>query len=335
MRSVLLDMLRLIAIALVFIAHFGQLFEHEIGAFFGIKNVYYVSLGGVGVTLFLILSGLLAGLTDAKRFIEPKDQTVSFSSKKYYQYVIKKLLRIYPVYWVSVILSIIGYGLSGVVLKERLLPLFPNGVLTDLFGSTTGFYAWFGLWGGPFNPPSWFIALIIPLYLLFPLLQYLLWRWKWVALLTLLCVSIVSRIWVGQHGVVLLGTSLFNDIEAWVYRLYGFMPGRPGDWFVLCRVFEFSLGIFLAYRVPKAVWFKLQLGRLNQPIARLSDLAFPLFLLHVPFLFFPEWLSLQGLQPWLAIVVFMMLLLPLAWGVSCLDAVFPRRTVTRWLSGEV
>ena len=84
-RSVLLDLLRILAIVLVFIAHFGQLLGSPVGGFFGIKNFYYVSLGGVGVTLFLILSGLLAGLTSASK------QT------GYLDYLIKKLLRIYPV----------------------------------------------------------------------------------------------------------------------------------------------------------------------------------------------------------------------------------------------
>jgi peptidoglycan/LPS O-acetylase OafA/YrhL len=61
-RSILLDILRIFAIALVFVAHFGQLVDTSAGDFFGLKNFYYVSLGGVGVSLFLVLSGLLAGL---------------------------------------------------------------------------------------------------------------------------------------------------------------------------------------------------------------------------------------------------------------------------------
>jgi len=52
---------------LVFVAHFGQLFDHDSGGFFGIKNFYYVSLGGVGVTVFLILSGILLGLTEGNK----------------------------------------------------------------------------------------------------------------------------------------------------------------------------------------------------------------------------------------------------------------------------
>jgi peptidoglycan/LPS O-acetylase OafA/YrhL len=61
-RSLLLDILRISAIALVFVAHFGQLVDTSAGDFFGLKNFYYVSLGGIGVSLFLVLSGILAGL---------------------------------------------------------------------------------------------------------------------------------------------------------------------------------------------------------------------------------------------------------------------------------
>jgi len=57
-RFSLLDLARVIAIVLVLIAHIGQAVGNPIGEFFGVENFYWVSVGGVGVTLFLILSGL-------------------------------------------------------------------------------------------------------------------------------------------------------------------------------------------------------------------------------------------------------------------------------------
>lgn len=65
--SILLDRLRILAISLVLAAHAGQLPGYASGDFFGWKNVYFVSPGGVAVTLFWILPGILAGSTDPSR----------------------------------------------------------------------------------------------------------------------------------------------------------------------------------------------------------------------------------------------------------------------------
>lgn len=319
-RSVLLDLARVFAIALVFVAHIGQLLDSAAGAFFGVKNFYYVSLGGVGVSLFLLLSGLLAGLT------------VAASQSGYFAYLVKKLLRIYPLYLLSVPLAVLGYLLGGWLLDGDLPRLFPNGVAPDLLGSLSGFYAWMGLWGGPYNAPSWFIALILPLYALFPALFGLLKRWPQRTLLATLILSIVARYYVGQQGLPFARPSLFDSVEGWLYRQYGFMPGRPGDWFVPCRLFEFTLGIYLALRLPRQLWFAVGTGVLSRPIAWLSDLSFALFLLHYPFLFLIPLLSGLGLPLALAIVLYLLLTGMLAQQVNRLDQRFPRRRVLGWLS---
>jgi peptidoglycan/LPS O-acetylase OafA/YrhL len=127
-RSVLLDILRIFAIALVFAAHLGQLVDTSAGDFFGLKNFYYVSLGGVGVSLFLVLSGILAGLG-------------GFSPKAgYVTYMKKKVLRIYPLYLMSVPLAIMGYFLGSLLLEGDIPKLFPNGFITDMIGSITGYH---------------------------------------------------------------------------------------------------------------------------------------------------------------------------------------------------
>lgn len=314
-RSVLLDLLRIFAIVLVFIAHFGQLLGTSAGGFFGIKNFYYVSLGGVGVSLFLILSGLLAGLTSSARHTG------------YFDYLLKKLLRIYPVYLLSIPLAVIGYLAGDLLLQGDFPEVFPNGAVTDLVGSISGFYSWFGLWGGPYNPPSWFIALIIVMYALFPVLFALLKRWPHRVLVITLIISLASRIYVGQEGVPFMGGGLYDSVESWLYRRYGFMPGRPGDWFPPCRLFEFTLGIYLALVVPCSVWSWLKTGPLERPILWLSDLSFPLFLLHFPFLFLVTLLLDSGLPTVMSILIYLILLFPLAIWVGRLDQRVPRKRI--------
>lgn len=312
-RSHLLDSLRILAIALVLIAHTGQLLGHESGAFFGWKNIYFVSLGGVGVTLFLVLSGVLTGLARPVPF------------KGYAAYLFKKVQRIYPLYWISIPLAMFGYALSDGLLQGDMPDLFPNGIAVDLAGSLTGFYAWWGLWGGPYNPPSWYISLIMSLYMLAPALVYLLNRWPLPTLLILFCVSLVSRWYVGQWGLPFLDISVLQQVEGWLYRQYGFMPGRPGDWFPPCRLFEFGLGIYLALKLPHTAWQALKLP-LTGLVRKLSDLSFPLFLVHYPFLFLVETFRDAGITVSPAISLYLGLMLLLAECCSRLES---------WLLGQV
>ncbi|SBS33440.1 Acyltransferase family protein [Marinomonas aquimarina] len=316
-RSVLLDLLRIMAISLVFVAHFGQVLDHWTGEFFGIKNFYYVSLGGVGVSMFLVLSGVLAGLTDL-----PKNTP-------FFRYLGKKILRIYPLYWLSIPVVIVAYLLEGLMMEGEWRQVFPNGFVTDVLGSLTGFYAWFGLWGGPYNPPSWFIALIITLYAVFPLLAFSMRRWPNPTLVVLLLISVLSRWYVGQYGVPFVPSNWLDDVESWAYRLYGFMPGRPGDWFILCRIFEFGLGIWLALKLRTTSWAVLNglPNWLKQPIAFLSDLSFALFLIHVPFLFLLTWLMELGVNVMVAITLVFAITLALAYQLQRLDSKMPRK---RW-----
>lgn len=306
-RSQLLDLLRVCAIALVFVAHFAQLLDNDLGGFFGIKNFYYVSLGGVGVSIFLVLSGVLLGLTDANK------------QRSYRDFMTKKLKRIYPLYWLTLPLSILGYTLASLTSGDGIANLAPNGVLIDVLGSVTGFYAWFGLWGGPYNPPSWFIGLIISLYAIGPMLLFGFKRYPNVLLLLLLVISATSRWYVGQEGVPFVPTDLYDELKGWAFRQFGFMPGRPTDWFPLCRLFEFGLGIYIALVLPKKMWFSINLP--IRPISNyLSDLAFPLFLLHLPWLFSVEIMIDKGLPAAISISLFMVALTLIAHGVNKLES---------------
>lgn len=305
-RSILLDSLRILAILLVFTAHLGQLLGHASGDFFGWKNLYFVSLGGVGVTIFLLLSGILAGLSDPSR------------QESYLTYLLKKARRIYPLYLLSVPLAMLGYALGGGVLAGDMPDLVPNGFITELLGSLTGFYSWMGLWGGPYNPPSWYISLIISLYVLSPIMQWCMKRWSHQTLIALFCISLGARYYVGQWGIPFVEQSLLEHTQSWAYRQYGFMPGRPADWFPPCRLFEFGLGLYLAQMLPKTTWFRVNLPA-SSSIRLLSDLAFPLFLIHFPFLFLISSLTDLSLPIWLAIAMYMALMLVISYQINRLD----------------
>lgn len=295
-RSTLLDLLRISAIALVFVAHIGQILGTSLGGFFGVKNFYYVSLGGIGVSMFLILSGILAGLGNPPQL------------KHYSNYLIKKILRIYPLYFISLPISIFGYVLGSWLMKGDIPVLFPNGLAVDTIGSLTGFYSWIGLWGGPYNSPSWFIALIMSMYALFPALIFFMRKEPHVAIVALSIISVASRSYVGREGIPFTDPSFYDGVKSWFYRQYGFMPGRPGDWFPLCRLFEFGLGIYLALIVPRGLWFKIKI-RHNQAINYFSDLSFALFLTHFPYLFLIIYARQSGFPVFWATVIYILTIL--------------------------
>jgi peptidoglycan/LPS O-acetylase OafA/YrhL len=320
-RSILLDILRIFAIAMVLVAHFGQLVDSPTGKFFGLKNFYYVSLGGVGVSLFLVLSGILAGLGGSSHKVG------------YVTYMLKKVLRIYPLYLMSVPLAMMGYILGSYLLEGHIPKLFPNGFSADMVGSLTGFYSWMGLWGGPYNSPSWFIALIMTMYASFPMIFFFMKKQRHLAIVILLCISLASRYYVGQEGVPFVDTTFFEEIKSWFYRRYGFMPGRPGDWFPPCRVFEFGLGVYLALLLPRATWFVFQ-TRFNRPIQFLSDLAFPLFLIHYPFLFLVIYLEETGLPLALSITASLALITGVSYLVNLTDQRVPRKRIIALLSNN-
>lgn len=234
-RLLIFDLLRIIAIALVVIAHIAQTLSIPIlNGFYGIPNFYFVSLGGMGVTILLVVSGVVLRLNHP-------------SVTDYKDFIIKRLYRIYPAYWCSLILILLIYAVAS-----RMPRLAPK----DLVLSITGMYAFVGEWGGPINGVSWFIGLIVILYLMYPFIMPLIEKHGYIALFALLVISVWSR---------------------W---FFGHEAGRLTDWFPLCRVFEFGLGIFIVGRglYPKTL-------TTLKAIYILSSLSFYVFLIHFPLLF--------------------------------------------------
>ena len=310
-QSLILDFLRVVAITLVFVAHFGQELSWSVGGFYGFKNIYYVSLGGVGVSVFLILSGVLASLGWANK------------QHGYSTYLYKKIVRIYPLYWMSIPISVAGYLSGQWLVKGEFPSIFPNGASVDFLGSLTGFYSWMGLWGGPYNSPSWFIGLIMSMYILFPVVYRLLKIYPHLIICCIFGFSLLCRLYIGQHGVPFIDQSFYAGVKGFFYRQYGFMPGRPGDWFPFCRLFEFAFGVYLAMVVPQRYWFLWRSGP-KKMISFLSHQSFALFLIHYPFLFLLKIMTGHGVPAIAAMVIYLCLMMILAIALNVVDKKIPR-----------
>jgi peptidoglycan/LPS O-acetylase OafA/YrhL len=287
MRFLVLDLVRCFAIALLLLSHIGQTVNSPLGSFFGIQHFYYVSLGGFAVTVFLILSGTVLELQYGSRDVT------------YFQFVAKRCLRIYPIYYLSLLFGITIYFLHSYHESGHFLANLSKLGVGDIILSITGGYAFAGKLGGPFVATSWFIGLIISMYILFPFLSRGIKKRPNITISALLLISFLSRLIIGRQEI---------------------FPTRPLDWFPLCRVFEFSLGIYLAIVLPRNVFNYLKSSRrVGLFISFISEISFPLFLIHAPLLIIISYLSRSGTNQLLSICLFFLISFFLSWVVLVID----------------
>lgn len=232
-RLMFLDIMRILAISFVVLTHISKTLHSYY--FVLIPNIYDFGIGMFGVILFIITSGAVLEYNYG-----------SMEWRQIPRFLLKRIKRIYPIYWVSLAL---GLMVKPILLKSNFI---------DILSQFSGFNAFTGKWGGPINTVGWFIGLIICLYALFPLLSHL-------------C---------KKNPEIFIAFSLFVSLSS---RFYFSISGDKTDavrWFPLCALFEFSLGIYIIKRelYPKLV-------NNSKTISWLSDLTFYVFLIHYPILF--------------------------------------------------
>lgn len=157
-RFLFFDLLKILAIILVVLVHIPSM-EHPNLSFLnfknnpiGIENIIMTHIGGWGVIFFLIVSGALIEYTEGQRLQ---------NNFNYMDFIEKKLVRIYPAYWLSLVFA--------VVFNPEML----NFPLVEYLKPLTGFNNYF-LECIPINPPGWFIGLILTMYLLYPMISKIL-----------------------------------------------------------------------------------------------------------------------------------------------------------------
>lgn len=292
MRYISLDLVRCVAICLLLMSHIGQTIGSPLGIFFGIPHFYHVSFGGLAVTIFLILSGIVLELQYGNKNINtPK-------------FLIKRILRIYPVYYLSLLFGIVVYSMKSYYYTGNIISNFSSLGVHDIILCITGAYAFVGEWGGPFVDTSWFIALIITLYLFYPFLSIKIKKNPNTYICVIFFISVLSRLILGKYQI---------------------LPMRPLDWFPLSRIFEFSLGIYLVTILPQKAFNLLESKKpYSFLISFLSTLSFPLFLVHAPFLFIIKYLPMRGTNHLLSILCYLSVSVLFSWILLEIDKRFPR-----------
>jgi peptidoglycan/LPS O-acetylase OafA/YrhL len=162
-RWILLDIIRSVAIFLVVIAHIG------------FSTIGWFRPGSIGVSLFLILSGMTLGYS----YI---DRCPSFMP-----FIQKRIMRIYPTYFMAL-------TIAALILSSN---KFPANV-SEAFLTLAGFCAFAGKWGCSLVETSWFIGLIMSLYAIYPYLATSMWRRPYTTIVTLFVVSTISNLLAGE-----------------------------------------------------------------------------------------------------------------------------------------
>jgi peptidoglycan/LPS O-acetylase OafA/YrhL len=230
LRLLLIDELKILGIAAVVLWHIAG----------GDISIGYMSITyqDFGLFLFIVASGM--GLA----YNTPSIPT--FTCLK--EFYIKRFMRIYPIYWIFVLILLII-----AIILHNFTP--PTWTLLQWLETFLGFQAYVGDFNGRLSVTFWFIGLIVFLYILYPLILWANNRNRHVTIALLFIISILSTLLVPQWS-----SDKFAPL-----------------WFPLCRVFEFGLGIYLISIIDPV-----KIAYHNALLILLADLSFYVYLTHYP-----------------------------------------------------
>jgi peptidoglycan/LPS O-acetylase OafA/YrhL len=227
-RIVFLDLLRVFAVLLVVFSHYT-----DSPRFLGIRDFYWVSIGGIGVTLAIVLSGMSLEYNHGGQ------------RHRYAEFIGNRLKRIYPTYWLSLA--------AGIILGVTMLPSDPFGFsMTVTAFEVFEAKPWVDLARLGVN---WFVGLIVALYFLYPFLSRAVRAHPKSTILLALLVSVVSRVLVGRYWAVERPTDWFPPCRLFEFAL--------GIWLVNNRkVFGFLTNLRLGWGETIVAYF----GSLSYPV---------------------------------------------------------------------
>lgn len=285
-RSNLLDVVKALSILWICWYHVDQLILPINQQVVSIRTL--ASLGFAGVNVFILLSGFGLSLSMIRKM--QNNSSNNWINLPWKDFFLRRFLRIYPLYIFAHIFFFITGALQG---KYADMPL-DQGFLLSITGLRVFLPQYF--WYGP--DAFWFIGLIIQLYLLFPILFWLLIKTgksKFLIITFMACA--ISR---------LITINLENH--------YIFMLGLACN-----RLAEFSLGMTIAYSLKE------ENQSYNNMIFHkyvICSVFFAICLLWFLIYSHPiEWIKIAANDLYLAIASFSCLL-SLSWLLSHLKAIY-------------
>ena len=238
-RLLYVDALRGLACLWVILHHTYEWYPLQAGIGHAPFNflIHLAKLGWLGVSLFLELSGFCLFYPIVKRQLA-KQQSLAEYSFNIKAFFIKRARRILPPYYAAIV-----YTVLITILFQHMMHLRPAPLLrvfsgyTDLLLHLTMLYNLNPHTFGTVSQVFWSLALEWDLYLIFPLLVFLVARYSLRAiLLPTFVIAVVWQTWAYTH----LGFSW-----QWTPKIASFYHALPG------RAFEFACGMTAAYYVAK------------------------------------------------------------------------------------
>jgi peptidoglycan/LPS O-acetylase OafA/YrhL len=148
----------------VFSLHYNEYF---VGLFPGISKVNFIfDNGGFGVDLFFCLSGFILG------YVYFDELNTEPSALKLKHFFYKRFARLYPIYFVTLVVATIFYLIAVLTGHEFNHESSSNISLQGFIQNLIGVQAWFGT--NSLNGPAWSLSAEFAAYLFFPLIVFFL-----------------------------------------------------------------------------------------------------------------------------------------------------------------
>lgn len=292
-RLYYLDLIKLIAVAAVFMIHYKKALESS-GISFSNQilpeTVFSLYLGAYGVSLFFIVSGAVLMYMYGDRNI---DLGVYFK---------KRFLGIYPMFWLAFALFF--------VVKWLCQPHFERGIRrgTILF-TLLGIDGQAGIYTPTFYMlGEWFLAVIIVLYILFPVLKKLMLRAPWLTLIIFTALTLLS-VYTWNDDILSVDAFFFHRIPEFLFGMAFVQYIKKVKWYMLVPAL-IILAVFGIYKFPNLnymvrvmvvgiasfiVWayiFSFMKGKWVEKLSKFIDkYCYPIFLTHhiIMLLLLPFW----------------------------------------------
>ena len=260
-RLLFFDAIRIFSIVLVIVCHMATVFKLDWFPYEYAFDFLNLNPGPIGVSLFIFISGAMLEYTYSN--LKNFDDIAEF--------YVKRLCRIYPAVWISLL---IGLALSPYLIAT----MSPVSVFVEF----TGFNTWSGNWGGQINQVCWFIGLIVSLYFMFPFISASMKKYPVQMLCIIAFVEVFSRIILNLTHPSILG--------------YG-----PEKWLPICRLLEFSFGIYVIQADIYPKW-----TYTNEWILFFAEISFYVYLVHyygaMKILWYNSWVTyivVVGILAWM------------------------------------
>ncbi len=244
-RLLFFDLLRILAIGMVVIQHISLnkwlnlVIPLEATS---IPFVGTIGIGQIGIMVFIFCSGAVLEYQYSK-----VNQWLSF--------IYKRVTRVYPAYWISLILGMLFLNASWTgqtvwTLLDQGLGLSKYLVINhDLM----------------FNPVGWFIGLIVIFYILFPALTWILDKYPLSSSIIIICGSFTCRELLFIINPDPSGMGLFHwyisplsniglFFLGMVVTKYHLFPNIVNKYTIIIFLSELSFYIFLVHQPIRKIW---------------------------------------------------------------------------------